>query len=197
MNLSKMNKQFINSLKKGDVEAFQALIAEYQSRLYNFAFSLTKSKYISEEIFQEVFIKIWVNRHNLNSDLNLNAYIFKIAKNLILNHLRKVANQDSLKENLWNNITQVHSNTEESIVLKDYLHITEQIIQKLPEQKKNIFILSKFEGKTNEEIAVQLGIKQKTVKNHLWKSTQFIKEQLQYYLTDSAYSILIIFSIFF
>jgi len=182
------------SLKKGNRAAFEAIFDLYENRLYYFVFSITKSEYATEEILQEVFIKIWTKKETIDPKRSFESFIFTIAKNLTYNYLRNIANQQSLKEEYWKNISSLNEETKDSILLAEYEDIVHDILQQIPTQKRSIYILSKQQGKSNKEIADLLGITQKTVKNHLWKTLQIIRAQLEPHITDSVYAIL--FSLF-
>src|SRR5690554_4373530 len=183
-------EQLLFSLKKGDRTAFRAIFGLYQGRVYHFVHSLTKSDYITEEIVQEVFIRIWTKRETLKVGYSFEAFLFTIARNLTYNHLRSIANQQSLKEEFWKNISYLSKQTEDTILLAEYETLVEDILQNIPTQKRSIFILSRQQGKSNQEIADLLGISQKTVKNHLWATLQIIKRQLGPHL-ESVYCLLI------
>ncbi|GAA3575977.1 RNA polymerase sigma-70 factor [Snuella lapsa] len=185
--MTDLKKETIDALKEGNKSAFREVIAFYEKRLYAFIFSFTKSKQTTEDILQEVFIKVWTIKETLNTDLAFNAFIYKIARNLTFNHLRKVANQNALRESLWKGINEMHERTENTIIFNDYEFLVNKLLNDLPKQKRNIFILSKQQGKSNQEIAEELGISQKTVKNHLWKTMQIIREKLMPYLSESLY----------
>ena len=178
------------SLKKGNRAAFEAIFDLYENRLYYFVFSITKSEYATEEILQEVFIKIWTKKETIDPNRSFESFIFTIAKNLTYNYLRNIANQQSLKEEYWKNISSLNEETKDSILLAEYEDIVHDILQQIPTQKRSIYILSKQQGKSNKEIADLLGITQKTVKNHLWKTLQIIRTQLEPHITDSVYAIL-------
>lgn len=173
------NKSLLLSLKKGDKKAFAIVYNTYQKKIFYFIFSITKSEYATEEILQNVFINLWNNRSKIDPYKSFNAFVYAIARNLTYNFLREVANRDSLKKEHWKRIKHLKKHTENDIIFKEYSDIVEDIISSLPNQKKSIYILSKQEGKTNAEIADLLGISEKTVKNHLWKTMQTIREQLQ------------------
>ena len=184
--------KILNRLKEGDTAAFEIIFNEYREKLYPFVFSMTKSKNATEDIIQEVFLKIWVNRDTIETQKSFNSYIYTIARNLTLNFLRKIANNTILKQEMWKNISELNSQTENLVELWEYERILHTIISKLPEQKKKIVTLSKKQGKTNQEIAELLDISPKTVKNHLWKSLQIIKNQLQPYLSDTVVALFLL-----
>lgn len=180
-NSDATQKKLIDLLKEGDRSAFRAIFDLYQKRLYAFIFSITKSHYSAEELLQEVFIKLWQEKENINTSLSFNAFVYTIARNLTYNHLRKAANQENLKQELWRNISHLND-VENQLIFSEYEDILEDILKSIPQKKRSIFILSRQEGKTNQEIADLLGISQKTVKNNLWETLKTIKSQLQPHL---------------
>jgi len=183
--------QLLASLIKGNRAAFKAVFELYEKRLYYFIHSITKSDYATEEILQEVFIKIWTKKETIDLEYSFDAFLFTIAKNSTYNYLRSIANQESLKKEYWKNISFLNEETENTILLGEYEDIVNDILQQIPTQKRSIFVLSKQQGKSNEEIANLLGITQKTVKNHLWKTLQIIRTGLKPYMADSLYFFLI------
>ncbi|MDL5513361.1 RNA polymerase sigma-70 factor [Arenibacter sp. M-2] len=177
--------QLIASLIKGNRTAFKTIFDLYEKRLYHYIHSITKSDYASEEILQEVFIKIWTKKETIDVRYSFDAFLFTIAKNSAYNYLRSIASQESLKKEYWKNISSLNEETENSILLAEYEDLVNDILENIPTQKRSIFILSKQQGKSNEEIAELLGITQKTVKNHLWKTLQIIRAELKPYLADT------------
>lgn len=176
--------------------AFRKIFDLYQRRLYYFIFSMTKSDYATEDILQEVFVKIWMNRENLDLSASFDSFVYTIAKNLTYNHLRNTSNQDTLKKELWRNLSFINRQTENTILSGEYEELLNDILNQMPVQKRSIFILSKQQGKSNQEIADLLGISPKTVKNHLWKTLQLIRIQLKPHLADSMVSVFFITSLF-
>lgn len=188
------NKLLLASLKKGDRVAFRSIFDLYERKLYCYIFSITKSDYATEEILQEIFIKIWEQRETINLSYSFSSFIYSIARNHTYNYLRNVSRQESLKQELWRNITYFNNITENTILSNEYGVILQDILNDLPKKKKRIYILSKIEGKSNQEISDMLGVTQKTVKNHLWKTLQIIRMQLHPYLETITTLLLLISS---
>jgi RNA polymerase sigma-70 factor (ECF subfamily) len=174
----------LQSLKCGDEVAFKAIFDMYHKDLFRFVLSITKSEYAAEEILQEVFVKLWNTKKDIDTSRSIRSYLYTMTKNHTYNYLRAISNKEKLKEELWQNIVFSNRNTENSLLFNEYEVILSEILSHLPAQKRNIYILSRQEGKSNQEIANLLGISTKTVKNHLWKTLQFIKVQLQPHLSD-------------
>lgn len=183
------------SLKNGERWAFREIFETYQKRLYYFVFSITKSNFATEDILQEVFVKVWMKRETINLSCSFDSFIYTITRNHTYNHLRGIASRESLKKEVCRNLKHYNRQTEDSILLAEYQDIVNDILESIPVKKRSIFILSKQQGKSNQEIADLLNISPKTVKNHLWKTLQLIRVQLHPYITDTVITFLLIFSL--
>src|SRR5437762_2311546 len=92
--------ELLHQLIKGDEKAFAGIYEFYQGRIFLFAFRLTKSKTEAEEIVQEVFVKLWMKRENIDLEKNFASYIIRITKNLILDRLKKAALDKTIQQRL-------------------------------------------------------------------------------------------------
>ena len=106
----------IERVKKGDALAFEELFNTYYKKLKHFTCQITKSDYFAEEITQEVFVNIWLNRDKINPALSFNGYIYRVARNLTINHLKKLLVHvnsigATLFKHLNNQIETTHSQT--------------------------------------------------------------------------------------
>ena len=181
----------IESLRKGDQKAFEEVYNHYSAQVYRLAFRFLKDKAQSEEIVQETFIKLWINREKLDSEGNLWLYLYVIAKRLSLNALRKISQSEELFTQLLLNIKEAHNHTEDEILASDMEKFTESVLSKLPNQQQTIFRMSRVEGMTHQQIAEKLGISPNTVKNHMVEALKAIKNQLK--KTDLIYFIALLF----
>lgn len=169
------NDALLIKLKNGDATAFEGIYNQYRSRIYSYALKLCKSTVIAEEIVQEVFIKIWQKREQLNPELHFGAYLKKITLNHVLNHLKKVAREKSLQDELFNYLSLIRNSAEDRLLEKELLKTYEEAIAQLPPQKKIIYQLSRNEELSHDEIAKKLNISKNTVKNHMVEATKFIR----------------------
>lgn len=169
------NYQLLIKLRDGNRAAFAEIYNQYRSKIYVYACSLCKSPDIAEEITQEVFIRIWQKRDQINTELNFGAYLKKITLNHVLNHLKKVAREKALQEELFKYIETIKNSTEDNLLEKELLKTYEEAISKLPSQKKLIYMMSRNEELTHDQIAEKLNISKNTVKNHMVEATKFIR----------------------
>ncbi|RNL87896.1 sigma-70 family RNA polymerase sigma factor [Sinomicrobium pectinilyticum] len=186
---SKIDQDLVRSLKQGDLSAFETIFHLLERKLYYVVFSYTKSTYISEEIVQEVFIKIWEIREELDPSRSFIAFIFTMAKNHAFNYMRDAARRKLIREELWENIAVQYEQVESQYLLKEYGEIIEKIIAGLPARKQSVYNLSRKEGKSHAEISEILGMSVKRVKNHLWEISEIIKKELRPYINNILFLI--------
>jgi RNA polymerase sigma-70 factor (ECF subfamily) len=177
--------ELVLSLSKGNLLAFNSLYKAYSKRIYRFAFGYLKSKEESEELVQEVFTIIWEKRSALKHELSFKSFLFTIAFNIIRRHFRtRTYLADYLRSET---IDDQDIQTSQKISYDSlYKYITE-LVNQLPERRKDIFIKSRFEGMSIKEIADKLTISHKTVENQLTDALKFIRTNLN---RDSMQSIL-------
>lgn len=173
------DKDFLTKLREGDEPAFVKIYNEYRNKVFTYAHQLSKSADTAEEIVQEVFIRLWQKREQINVELSFNAYIKKITLNHVLNHLKKVARDKSLQEEAFHLIEVSSNRTEDQLLEKELRQIYVDAIDQLPAQKKIIYQLSRTEELSHEEIALKLNISKNTVKNHMVEASKFIREQVR------------------
>ncbi|MFN0293662.1 RNA polymerase sigma factor [Pedobacter helvus] len=181
----------IKLLCSGDETAFSRVYEQFSGQVYRLAFRFLKSKELSEEIVQETFIKLWVNRSKLEVEGNLWLYLYVLAKRLCLNELRKVSHSEELFAKLLIDTKDASNQTEEEIVAADLEKFTTSLLNKLPSQQQIVFKLSRVDGLTHQQIANQLQISSNTVKNHMTAALKTIKSNLKQ--SDLTYVIALAF----
>lgn len=184
------DKELIEGIKEGKKLAFQKLYEKYVSRIFNFALSYLKDETKTEELVQNVFIKIWEKKELLDTSKNFKSYIFKISINEIYQFIRKKNIENAYTDYIKNNYKPDEDSTWHTVVLNDMLNKLRTLVQQLPDKQKNIFYLSKEEGLSNAEIAKKLKISKRTVENHLYRAISFLKEQFR---SDSIMTTLFIY----
>jgi RNA polymerase sigma-70 factor (ECF subfamily) len=160
-----------------DKEAFRILFEKFKNKVYSYCVHLTHSEVIAEDITQEVFMKVWLNRNFLDEINNLEAWIITIARNLCFNQLKKQSFEKKLSR--FANSNSLQENADDNIIYKDRLNEVTHILNNLPPQQRIIFNLNRIEGLKNEEIALQLHISVNTVKSHFTKAMQTVRQTLQ------------------
>ena len=164
---------------EGSKNAFRQLFEHYWDKIFSVAFVFTKSTLLSEEIVQDVFLKIWLKRDQLSAIKKFDAYLFIIARNHIYNELRKKSRETPFVTDLQSYFVETSGLPEQSLILKETTHIVEKAVKLLPGQQRAVFELSRNEGLEYAQIADRLGISKLTVRSHMKKALQFIRQYLK------------------
>ncbi|MBR8534121.1 RNA polymerase sigma-70 factor [Carboxylicivirga sediminis] len=183
----KANKALVNKLAKGDIRAFDQLFEQYSQRLYAFAFKYLKSEVEAEGLVQEVFIKIWNKRQQLNADKSFHSYLFTIAFNQVKKHFEKRQVIHNMVDVLAPDIAD--DSTEKGILYRSILHQVIDLLNELPEKKRKIFEMSRFQGLPSKEIAKNIGLAPKTVDNQISEVIHYLKERVD--ISDIAVVLMI------
>ncbi len=169
-------QELVILLRNDSPVAFEQLFGQYSQKLYQFVFSYLKSDADSEEIVQEVFLKIWKNRARLKSDKSFKSYLFTIAFNAVKKNFNKKMQEDKYKHELFEWLSQEKHELEFRPEFEALLEKLDSLIEQLPEKRKIIFLKRKKEGKPISEIADEMEISPKTVKNQITEAMNQLKK---------------------
>lgn len=174
-----INSNLLDRLKEGDMLAFDRIYELYSHKLFSFVFGILKNDDESEDIVQEVFIKIWESRNKLGDYKLLNSYIFTIAYNHSIDLIRKRISNDKYLDHLKNSsVVQENPSVISEIEFDELSQQAEKLIINIPERQKQVFQLHREKGLTYAEIAEQLGISKNTVENHMVKALKYLRENM-------------------
>jgi len=166
----------IVQVRKGNKLAFSQLFRMYYPRIYSFIFQLLRDKTLAEEITQDVFLRLWINREKLDPDLSFGSYLFTIAKNIVLNFYKKRDVEQRYIEQTVRSFDTESIDPEEDFYYKDLLSIIDKAVNEMPPQQRKVFRLSREEGLLNAEIAEKLGISKRTVEKHISTSLNSLRK---------------------
>jgi len=175
---NEQERVLIEKIVVGDEHAFSVLFFNYLPVLQSFAVKFSKSDEDAEEIIQEAFLRIWLNRDKLLDVINIKAYLYKYVSNECLTYLRRKLKEDKVIDKFREKQPNSSNVTSESIHLNEITRIVNVAVDQLPSQRKKIYQLSRQEGKTIPEIAELLDISQNTVKNALVIALKAIRNHL-------------------
>lgn len=155
----------LRALQKGDHKAFEDVFVAYFPKVKYFIFQLVRSESEAEELAQDVFVRLWTNHSSVDPNRSFDAYLFTIAYNVAVNHLKHQA----VKENYETTLppSEFSETPEEILYAKEIDLLIEMAVNRMPEQRQRIFRMSRREGMNNEQIATELQITRKTVENQL------------------------------
>jgi RNA polymerase sigma-70 factor (ECF subfamily) len=178
-----ITRELLIRLKKGDIQAYDQIYDKYCHKLYSFVFRILKDEGDSEDIVQEVFIKIWESRENLDDNKTLNSFIFTIAYHSSVNLIRKRISSSKYCEYLKKElVVEFQDNPFSEIEFNELNRQVEKLIDSLPDRQKHVFLSHRELGLTYPEIAEEMGISQNTVENHMVKALKYLRQNLRSFL---------------
>lgn len=188
MDVPQHDSSFFARLIQGDSRAYDRLFTEYHQQIYAFCLRFIGSEELAEEVMMDVFVKVWRKRAHIKPDRSLRSLLYKIARDLSIDCLRKTARERKRQTTLSNCEDYLSSNpTEEQLLTDEYNQLACQAINQLPPQRKAIFTMRRQLDMSPTEIAQQLGISKNTVRVQLVKATKFLRH---YFVTHTDISLL-------
>ncbi len=175
-----MERQTLEALCDGEHKAFEDVFTAYYNKIRYFINGLIKSEADSEELTQDIFVKLWINRQSIDPQKSFNAYIYTVARNAAFNFLKHKLVETSYLEN-HTELNEV-ADSEQLIFAKEISLLAELTVGKMPIQRKTIYQLSRDQDLSNDEIALQLGITKKTVENQLSLALQELRRIIHLFL---------------
>lgn len=172
-------KDLINLVAKGNELAFSQLFERYQDKVYKTAFFYLKTETAAEEVVQEVFLKIWQKRQSLSEVIYFTSWLLKLTKHHIIDHLRKIARESAALEKLEQRLPQPDNTTDFRARHYQYQLLVKEAVSNLSPKQKDVFKLVKEQGLSYEEAGKQMGLSPLTVKTHVARALQSIREFLQ------------------
>lgn len=170
---------WLAEIKKENKQAFKSVYDTYADKVFYVALHFHLGREEAKEVVQEVFLTLWEKRSNLKEDFSLNAFLLTITKNKIMNLHKKKAADSARAQTYMQYHDSFSSSTEDYIVFSDLEKCTIRFIESLPPRKKQIFLLSRKEGLSHEEIASHLNISRRTVENNIYQAEKAIRHFLQ------------------
>lgn len=180
MAVNSNEQALLLKLSEGDERAFNSLFQFYREGVYVGAFNLVKTHEQAQEILQEVFIKVWVNRGTINTVDNFKAYLFSMTRNTVFDYFRKVASDAKKTEQfLLQAMTSQPATVEQSIAYKELEAHLDMVLLKMPEKCRQVFVLCRLEGRSYKEVSDMLNISPATINNHIVKASRILKANWQ------------------
>lgn len=170
------DKVLVKRLKDGDKKAFKALFERYYPLFISFSRKMLKDEATAEDLIQNVFMKVWVGRANLNADKNFRNYLLVSVRNEIYQYFRhafKIEDRDDCPD-----IIDGTMNIETQVSAKELEKRIAVIISQMPQRRREIFNMSRHEKLSNKEIAQRLGLSVRTVEKHIENALSDIRRKI-------------------
>ena len=170
----------LQQIAEDDWNAYAELFNYYLPKLFQFIYPFSgQSVHDTEEVIQEVFLKIWEKRKTLVAIRSFDSYLFRMAKNKLID-IREHDKANQKKHHNYSLIKEAaHSDPEQSILYTEYLDAAKKAISHLSPKLKSVFLMSKDEEMSLDEIAAKLQLPKETVKNRLYLACTSIKNYLK------------------
>ena len=160
-----MKKENIEALRRGNHKAFEDIFIAYFHKVKFFICGIIKSEADAEELAQDIFFKLWTSRSAIDPEKPFSAYIYTMARNAAFNYLKHKSVEQAYLIDLPS--LDMAAPPDEILFAREISLLIELAVNKMPIQRKRIYLLSREKGISNADIALKLGISKKTVENQL------------------------------
>lgn len=172
-------KALLQQIAHGNEYAFKTVFDLYSKKVFTFVVNFIHSAADAEEIVQDTFMTLWLNRATLTEIAHPRNYIYTIVRNKTYNYLAKAARNEKMLQLIWSNMQAVTINTtEEMMDARESKRLIEQALMRLSAQKREVFRLSRNEGLNHETIAQMMGLSRSRVKNIIVEVTKFLRAEI-------------------
>lgn len=172
------DKEILSLVAHGDRRAFDWLFVQYQPKLVDFLTRLTGDSDVAADMSQDIFFGLWKNRTRLDGIDSFQAYLLKIARNTVYNYYDKLlVNDKFLKESKL--VAESSSSGVEYLFARQLEQLIRIAADQMPQKRRKIFMMSRFLGYSNAEIAELLGIDKRTVENHITNALATLREMIK------------------
>jgi RNA polymerase sigma-70 factor, ECF subfamily len=173
-----LNKEIVSRLRNSDPKALRELFDCFSKKIYYYAFGYLKNKSLADEVVQEVFVKIWDNRFNLSDEKSIEGLIKTIAYHRIVDCFREERKNVSL-DGFREESRTLRAPIEEDIFYAEAELLYQDALSQLSERKREIYLLSRQEGLTYQQIADRHQISLKTVETHMTDALRLLREHFK------------------
>jgi len=166
-------KILLLELQKGSLKAFEELYFNYSERLMVKLLLLVKSEDIAKDLLQDIFMKIWQMRADIDPERSFGALLYRMSANLSYNSYRTMVREESRIRAVFT--TDSYSHIEEEVDFKETSELFERALNGLTERQRTIYTLHRIEGKNYKEISELLGISHSAINQNLQISNKHIR----------------------
>lgn len=165
-------------LANGDRDAFAWVYKNYCKRIYNYVLIITGDETTSEDIVQDVFIKLWRYKDNIKGVENFNAYLYMLARNHTMDILKGNSKREKLLKEYATDLPVVTGAADELVYFKETQQLVKKTIDDLPKQQRIVFELRE-QGLKRPAIASHLGRTEFSIKGHINRMLNYFKDRLK------------------
>lgn len=172
-------KACILRIRQSDRAAFDELFLFFQQDVFNFLLYQTQDEMLAEDLLQEVFLQLWESRADLNEEYSIKSYLFTMARNKFLNHVRhQNVVAAHVGEVRLTGMSTSNQTPEGDLVEKEFRDLLINAINEMPDMMRTVFLMNRVDGLPAKEIAERLSISTRTVESHIYKAIRYIYGRL-------------------
>lgn len=160
-------------------ESFEDIYRRHWQSVYAVCYHYTQSRHISEDLVQEIFLSLWERRKTLIIERSVEHYLLRAARLKVFYYLRTDLSQKKHHERLSLYYISSENATENDVLFRELFGMLHDIIEELPPKPRVVYTMSRMEGMKTKEIARELVLSEKTVKNHLTRALHFLRNRLK------------------
>ena len=169
--------KLIAGLKAGNYESYKTLFHLHYARLVCFVDGIIEDRHAAEDLVQEAFVKVWLNRQKLNENLFIENYLYVLVKRATLNFIRDRKFAEDISVEVLQGLSSGDT-TGEAVDVNETRRRIQSVVQMMPEKRRKVFRMSRNDGLSNKDIASQLKLSEKTVERHITLALQDIRKTL-------------------
>ncbi|WP_318345700.1 RNA polymerase sigma-70 factor [Flagellimonas baculiformis] len=171
----------------GDEDDFNVMYGFYRPKLFVIVNGYIPSREDAEEIVHDVLVKLWEKKRTIKIHSNFTGYVYSMTRNACLDYLRTRKNRLSKEmtmeqQEFWLNHGALADDVASSILAEELETLVDMAIGQLPEKCKRVFVKSRMDGLSHQEISKELQISPKTVENHITRALTQFRVALKDYL---------------
>lgn len=171
-----INIETLEALRNGNHKAFETVFLAYYNQTKRLVYDYIKSEPDAEEIAEELFANLWINRRNIDTSKSFHSYLHTISRNAAINFLKHKYVQDAYLSHMRS--VEHSATSEEELIAKELGLLIDDVIERMPEQRKKIYQLSRNEGLSNAEIAERLNTTKRNVESQLSLALKEIRKAI-------------------
>ena len=169
--------QLVELSQKGDSNAFELLFVSFKTRLHHSLFKILRNYHETEDIVQQAFLRAWEKIGTFKGNSSFYTWLYRIGFNLAITKINS-SRENQIDESFESTLT-APGNVESTIENNELLESVQSLLDEMPEEQRNAYILCEIDGKNYEEIAYIVGVPVGTVRSRIFRARQFLVENLK------------------
>lgn len=164
-----------------DDASFESIYRRHWEAVYAVCFHYVENRQVAEDLVQEIFQSLWERRDTLVIETSAEHYLLRAAKLKVFHYLRTSRLHKQHHQALVIQLTPSENSTENNVLYKELSGKISRLVNTLPSQPRTVYTLSRVNGLKNVQIASEMDLSEKTVKNHLTRALHFLRDKLKQY----------------